>query len=150
MRTLDVPEYTPPRTRCNTPFLGFLRSFSHKTPMRDAPAPPYPRDNSFTSFSTGPLRGPSYFYTAFSRCAGAHPPPAWPQCPHRRLRSRRDPLTLPPRFTLSPLFTVAAFSVSFCLLQEKYKKNETTNENPLPYFTLSLSAGVQPLGLSLA
>ena len=32
IRTLDIPKYTPSRTRCNTPFLVVLRSFSHKNP----------------------------------------------------------------------------------------------------------------------
>ena len=139
MRTLDVPEYTPSRTRCNSPFLGFLRSFSLKNTC------------VMHQFRLSPSTTRSH-YIALDPCGARRPStPLSPDAPwcicyqharrvaQRRLQTHRSPLKPPPRFTLSPLFTMTSFFVSSTLLQERYKNNETTKENPLHYLTLSLA-----------
>ena len=142
MRTLDIPEYTPSRTRCNAPFLGFLRSFSPKTPCM------------MHQFRLSHATTPSP-HLALDPCKARRPStPLSPDAPgcirhqralrvtRRRLRSHRSPLKPPLRFTLAPNFV----GYLLALLKERYKNNKTTQEKPPSPISLFLSRGGVAVG----
>ena len=142
MRTLSIPKYTPSKARCNTLFFRVLRSLSPENHMRDATALLLLSlvNNSFASLYSRAFSGLFVLRqvllqlhrgaSAASGAAGSPEASAFPPQPSYITASSAT----------SPLFTAAAFLVSFALLKERYKNNETTKENPPPpYLTFSLA-----------